>query len=213
MIKKRTENNRVKIIGEVISGFTYCHTLLGEDFYTVDVAVERLSTTLDILPVMVSERLIDVHEDYTGVIIEVEGQLRSYNRFENDKNRLYVTVFAKEIYINTAYKYETITNQVILDGFICKPPVYRRTPSGREVTDIMLGVHRLFGKTDYIPCIVWGRNASYIAGFEVGENVKLEGRIQSRVYTKTMPDKTKIRRTTYEVSASWIDIGYSPLYF
>ena len=167
MLDKVIENNRVTIIGEVVSDFTYSHEVFGEGFYMVDIAVNRLSNSVDIIPLMVSERLVDVTEDYRGMIIEATGQFRSYNRHEENHNRLVLSIFAREFAIAEETQEATNTNQIFLDGYICKPPVYRKTPLGREIADILIAVNRPYGKSDYIPCIAWGRNARYAAGFKI----------------------------------------------
>ena len=155
MLDKVIENNRVTIIGEVVSDFTYSHEVFGEGFYMVDIAVNRLSNSVDIIPLMVSERLVDVTEDYRGMIIEATGQFRSYNRHEENHNRLVLSIFAREFAVAEETQEATNTNQIFLDGYICKPPVYRKTPLGREIADILIAVNRPYGKSDYIPCIAW----------------------------------------------------------
>ena len=168
MSEKMIENNKVSVIGEIVSEFTFSHEAFGEGFYLVDVAVKRLSGQADILPLMVSERLLDVRRDYSGDTVEAIGQFRSYNRHEGVRNRLELSVFAREVRFMEEFTAYTKTNQISLDGYICKPPVYRRTPLGREIADILLAVNRPYGKSDYIPCISWGRNARYVSGLEVG---------------------------------------------
>ena len=171
----------------------------------VDIAVNRLSNSVDIIPLMVSERLVDVTEDYRGMIIEATGQFRSYNRHEENHNRLVLSIFAREFTIAEETDEATNTNQIFLDGFICKPPVYRKTPLGREIADILIAVNRPYGKSDYIPCIAWGRNARYAAGFKIGEHIRIWGRVQSREYTKKLDEETQVKRTAYEVSVSKIE--------
>jgi single-stranded DNA-binding protein len=154
MLDKVIENNRVTIIGEVVSDFTYSHEVFGEGFYMVDIAVNRLSNSVDIIPLMVSERLVDVTEDYRGMIIEATGQFRSYNRHEENHNRLVLSIFAREFAVAEETQEATNTNQIFLDGYICKPPVYRKTPLGREIADILIAVNRPYGKSDYIPALL-----------------------------------------------------------
>ena len=174
------ENNQVIIAGEIVSGFTYSHEVYGEGFYMVEVAVNRLSNYADYIPVMVSERLMDVTENYEGQYISVVGQFRSYNRHEEKKNRLVLSVFAREIEFTGEPGEDVKSNQIFLDGYICKEPIYRKTPLGREIADLLIAVNRSYGKSDYIPSICWGRNARYAAGFAVGEHVEIWGRILSR---------------------------------
>ena len=205
MTDKVIENNQVTLIGEIISGFTYSHEVFGEGFYVVDVLVSRLSDSNDVIPMMVSERLLDVRENYTGQYIKAYGQFRSYNRHEERKNRLVLSVFAREIEFMDAIPENAKSNQIFLDGFICKPPIYRKTPLGREIADLLLAVNRPYGKSDYIPCISWGRNARYASGFEVGERVQVWGRIQSREYMKKISEENLEKRVAYEVSVSKLE--------
>ena len=177
-----------------------------EKFYTSNIIVRRLSGVFDSIPVMVSERLIDISKDYTDCTILVTGQFRSYNKHEGDKNRLLLSVFAREISFNEEIIEEHNLNDISLDGYICKAPIYRETPLGREITDIMLAVNRPYGKSDYIPCICWGRNARFVGQLEVGAHVRISGRIQSREYQKKLEDGDVETRTAYEVSASKVDL-------
>ena len=205
MLDKVIENNRVCIIGEVVSEFTFSHEVFGEGFYMVEVEVKRLSNSEDRIPLMISERLIDVTQDYTGEYIMVHGQFRSYNRHEEQKNRLVLSVFVREISFMEEEPDGTKTNSIWLDGYICKEPIYRKTPLGREIADLLLAVNRPYGKSDYIPCICWGRNARYASGFEVGEHVQILGRIQSREYVKRISDTETEKRVAYEVSVSKLE--------
>ncbi|MEE0673415.1 MAG: single-stranded DNA-binding protein, partial [Enterocloster sp.] len=159
MTEKMIENNKVSVIGEIVSDFTFSHEVFGEGFYMVELSVNRLSEQADIIPLMVSERLVDVHKDYRGLTMEAIGQFRSYNRHEGTKNRLMLSVFVREIHFMEEFTDYTKTNQIFLDGYICKAPIYRKTPLGREIADLLLAVNRPYGKSDYIPCISWGRNA------------------------------------------------------
>ena len=205
MADKIIENNQVSIIGKVASSFTFSHQVFGEGFYLVDVLVKRLSDSEDRIPLMVSERLVDVSQDYEGEYIMVQGQFRSYNRHEEKKNRLVLSVFVRELSFVEEADDSIKTNQIFLDGYICKPPVYRKTPLGREIADLLLAVNRPYGKSDYIPCICWGRNARYASAFEVGGHVLLWGRIQSREYIKKMGENETEKRTAYEVSVSKLE--------
>ena len=205
MTDKVIENNRVTIVGEVVSEFEFSHEVYGEGFYTLNISVNRLSDSVDIIPLMISERLVDVTEDLRGVIIEASGQFRSYNRHEENKNRLMLSIFVRELQLYDNYEEENSTNQIFLDGYICKPAIYRRTPLGREIADVLIAVNRPYGKSDYIPCIAWGRNARFAAGFEVGSHSQIYGRIQSREYVKKISEAECERRTAYEVSVSKIE--------
>ena len=205
MSDKIIENNQVTIMGKVATEFSFSHEVFGEGFYMVEVEVKRLSNSEDRIPLMISERLIDVTQDYTGEYIMVHGQFRSYNRHEEQKYRLVLSVFVREISFMEEEPDGTKTNSIWLDGYICKEPIYRKTPLGREIADLLLAVNRPYGKSDYIPCICWGRNARYASGFEVGEHVQLLGRIQSREYVKRISDTETEKRVAYEVSVSKLE--------
>ena len=206
MTDKVIENNQVAIMGEIVSDFSFSHEIFGEGFYMVDISVDRLSDSTDIIPVMVSERLLDVNEDYRGMKICITGQFRSYNRHEERKNRLVLSVFAREIEFVDEIGESAKTNQIFLDGYICKSPIYRKTPLGREIADLLLAVNRPYGKSDYIPCICWGRNARYASNFEVGERCLVWGRIQSREYMKKISEEELEKRIAYEVSVSKLEL-------
>ena len=202
---KIIENNQVTVMGEIASEFEFSHEVFGEGFYMLELLVKRLSDSFDRIPVMISERLIDVTKDYRGEFIQISGQFRSYNRHEEKKNRLVLSVFAREAVLAEATDDKIKSNQIFLDGFICKPPVYRKTPLGREIADMLVAVNRPYGKSDYIPCISWGRNARFAANFEVGSRVQIWGRIQSREYVKRLEDDRTEKRTAYEVSVSKLE--------
>lgn len=205
MADKIIENNQVSIMGKIASDFTFSHQVFGEGFYTLELVVKRLSDSEDRIPLMVSERLIDVTQNYEGEYIQVQGQFRSYNRHEEKKNRLVLSVFVRELSFVDEIDDSMITNQIFLDGYICKTPVYRKTPLGREIADLLLAVNRPYGKSDYIPCICWGRNARYASAFEVGGHVLIWGRIQSRDYMKKVSETESEKRTAYEISVSKLE--------
>lgn len=205
MSDKIIENNQVTIMGQVDSEFEFSHEVFGEGFYTVEVLVKRLSNSDDRIPLMISERLIDVTQDYRGEYIVAHGQFRSYNRHEEQKNRLVLSVFVREVEFVEEEPEGAKTNSILLDGYICKEPVYRKTPLGREIADLLLAVNRPYGKSDYIPCICWGRNARFASGFEVGEHVQVLGRIQSREYIKKLSETETQKRIAYEVSVSKLE--------
>ena len=206
MTDKVIENNQVVIMGEIVSDFSFSHEIFGEGFYMVDVSVERLSDSIDVIPLMVSERLLDVNGDYKGMYIVVNGQFRSYNRHEERKNKLVLSVFAREIEFVDEIGENTKSNQIYLDGYICKEPIYRKTPLGREIADLLLAVNRPYGKSDYIPCICWGRNARFASNFEVGARCAVWGRIQSREYMKKLSEDQLEKRVAYEVSVSKLEL-------
>ena len=205
MADKIIENNQVSITGKIVTGFTFSHQVYGEGFYTMDLLVKRLSDSEDRIPVMVSERLVDVTQDYVGQYVEIHGQFRSYNRHEETRNRLVLSVFAREVEIVEPEEEEQDPNHIFLDGYVCKKPVYRKTPLGREIADVLLAVNRPYGKSDYIPCICWGRNARYADQFEVGAHVQIWGRIQSREYQKKISEEEYEKRGAYEVSVSKLE--------
>lgn len=206
MTDKTMENNQVVIMGTVSSPFQYSHEIFGEGFYMIDVEVQRLSDSTDVIPMMVSERLMDVTRDYTGTKVMVTGQFRSYNRHEEKKNRLILSVFAREVEIIEEVEESAKSNQIYLDGFICKEPIYRKTPLGREIADLLIAVNRPYGKSDYIPCICWGRNARFASSFEVGTRCAIWGRIQSREYMKKLSEETVEKRVAYEVSVNKLEL-------
>ena len=205
MSDKIIENNQVTIMGEIVSPFTFSHEVFGEGFYMVDVSVRRLSNSEDKIPVMISERLIDVTQDYSGEFIMVNGQFRSYNKHEELKNRLVLSVFAREVEFIEEELDGAMTNNIMLDGYICKLPVYRKTPLGREIADLLVAVNRPYGKSDYIPCICWGRNARFASAFVVGNHLQIFGRIQSREYVKKSSETATEKRIAYEVSVSKLE--------
>ena len=205
MSDKIIENNQVTIIGEVASEFVFSHEVFGEGFYMVDVLVKRLSNSDDRIPLMISERLIDVNQNYIGEYIMASGQFRSYNQHDEKKNRLVLSVFVREVSFVEEEVDGAKTNSILLDGYICKRPIYRKTPLGREIADLLLAVNRPYGKSDYIPCICWGRNARFASGFEVGEHVQVLGRIQSREYVKKLSETETEKRIAYEVSVSKLE--------
>ena len=172
----------------------------------VDVEVQRLSDSTDIIPLMVSERLMNIEQDFRGVKVMVTGQFRSYNRHEEKKNRLILSVFAREVELVEEIEESAKSNQIYLDGFICKEPIYRKTPLGREIADLLIAVNRPYGKSDYIPCICWGRNARFASSFEVGTRCAIWGRIQSREYMKKLSDEMAEKRVAYEVSVNKLDL-------
>ena len=191
MLDKVFTNNQVTIAGEVVSEFTFSHEVYGEHFYIVNIAVCRLSNSYDVIPVMVSERLIDVTSDYRGCVLQVSGQFRSYNRHEENRNRLVLSVFAREaVLASQEDEDEQNPNHIFL---------------GREIADVLLAVNRPYGKSDYIPCICWGRNARFADKFEVGSHIQIWGRIQSREYQKKIAEDQYEKRVAYEVSVSKLE--------
>lgn len=207
-MNREQENNKVTLSGEIVSNFEFSHEFYGEGFYTTMLASERTSGQKDAIPIMVSERLADVKADWTGRFVRVSGQFRSYNKHEGERNRLILSVFVREfedIKDERDFGLED-ENLISLDGYICKKPIYRKTPLGREISDILLAVNRPYGKSDYIPCIAWGRNAIFAGKLEAGTRLQIEGRIQSREYKKQIEDGVYETRTAYEVSVSKLTV-------
>lgn len=194
-------NNKVTIAGEVMSPYVYSHEVMGEKFYTTVIKTKRLSGTSDLIPVLISERLISPTTDDTGAFAEIGGEFRSYDDKENGKSKL--SVFAQNISFLEDSKN---VNEIEIVGYICKRPTYRSTPLRREITDIRLAVNRSYCKSDYIPCIVWGRNAKFAENLSVGTKLKLHGRIQSREYYKKISDNEFETRTAFEMSVSRLEV-------
>ena len=212
MITNYSDNNHLVLVGKITSDKRFSHEIYGETFYIFDLEVPRLSGNADIIPITISERLITSEELTIGKKVLIEGQFRSYNSYENEKNRLILTVFAKDIkfedeeVVENEEGKEKISNEVTLIGYICKKPIYRQTPFGREISDILLAVNRAYNKSDYIPAIAWGRNARFCQNIEVGTKVKITGRVQSRSYEKKFEDGTVETRVAYEVSIGSLEI-------
>ena len=209
------ENNYLTLVGKVTGEKKFSHEIYGERFYIFNISIPRLSGNADIIPITVSERLIKEDTLNEGRKLLIKGQFRSYNAYENEKNRLILTVFAKDVVEleeseneeeNEMVRKDIITNEVVLIGYICKKPIYRQTPFGREISDLLLAVNRAYNKSDYIPCIAWGRNARFCQELEVGTQVKVIGRVQSRTYEKKHEDGTIENRVAYEVSVGSLEV-------
>ncbi len=201
------QNNSVTLIGEVASGFTFNHEVYGEKFYTINLDVKRLSGQADIIPLTISERLIDVNDNYIGSTLEIRGQFRSFNLRDQSRAKLVLSVFVREVFfLEENFTDYTKSNSISLNGYLCKAPVYRKTPLGREIADLLIAVNRPYGKSDYIPCIAWGRNAKYASGLFVATRLEIFGRIQSREYTKKLSETDTISRIAYEVSVSNLEV-------
>ncbi len=200
------EYNSVKMQGKVVSEKVLNHEIYGEKFYTFNLEVPRLSEAVDIIPVILSERLIEGDNVNVGSMVKINGQYRSYNSAENEKSRLVLMVFVKDIETIDEVDQEIPSNEIELNGFLCKKPIYRMTPLGREIVDMLLAVNRAYNKSDYIPVIAWGRNAKYCENLEVGKNIKISGRVQSRQYEKKYPDGNSEIRNAYEVSVNKLEV-------
>lgn len=204
-------NNRIDLFGKIADKAGFSHDVYGEGFFTFNLLVPRLSNAQDLLPITISERIMDAERFIPGTFLALSGQIRSYNNFieEEKRNRLVLTVFAKDFEIKDdlaeVAEDELNPNYVFLDGYICKPPIYRTTPFGREICDLLLAVNRSYNKSDYIPCITWGRNARFGSKLVVGDNIKLWGRMQSRIYQKKLENGDIVEKTAFEVSVSKLD--------
>jgi len=191
------DNNRVYLSGKVESGPHFSHEVYGEGFYEISLAVNRLSEQFDTIPITISERLMKGVDLSVGASLTIIGQFRSYNKMVDNKSKLMLTVFVREV----VEPYEGRNCNIIeLEGYLCKPPVYRMTPFRREICDILLAVNRAYNKSDYLPCIAWGRSARFVSDLEVGEKIYLTGRIQSRQYQKRIDGENCETRIAYEVS-------------
>ncbi len=202
-------NNEASLTGRVEGELKFSHEIYGETFYSFVLKVMRLSDISDFINITVSERLISNLDLSEGASVSVTGQFRSYNNYSETGNRLILTVFARDIHQADEFEYESGAinpNSIFLNGFLCKPPVYRTTPFGREITDLLIAVNRAYNKSDYIPCIAWGRNARYSSGLSVGDNIKIWGRIQSREYQKRLSEEESITKTAYEISISKMEV-------
>ncbi len=211
------ENNYLTLVGKVTGEKKFSHEIYGERFFIFNLEIPRLSGISDLIPITISERLINEDTLQEGRKLLVKGQFRSYNSYESEKNRLILTVFAKDVKVieeeeekneeeNEISRKDIITNEVVLIGYICKKPIYRQTPFGREIADVLLAVNRAYNKSDYIPCIAWGRNARFCQNLEVGAQIKLVGRVQSRTYEKKHEDGTVETRVAYEVSVGSLEV-------
>ena len=207
------DNNHIILLGKVTSEKRFTHEIYGEKFFVFDLSVPRLSGSADVIPVTISERLLTNQDIEIGNKLEIEGQFRSYNSYMPGRNKLVLTVFTKDIRFLENQEDEiiagkdVISNEVTLDGFLCKKPIYRKTPFGREIADILLAVNRGYNKSDYIPCIAWGRNARFCENMPVGTEVKIVGRVQSRAYEKKHEDGTIETKVAYEVSVSSLELA------
>lgn len=203
MIIVKDDTNVVNLKGELEDKLEFSHEIFGEKFYSTKIKIHRLSNSYDILPMTISERLLQDIDFEKEKQVSVNGQLRSYNKNIENKNKLVLTVFVREI--KPLVEIDTKDpNSIFLDGYICKPPVYRKTPLGREITDLLVAINRPYNKSDYIPSIVWGRNAKFAKNLNVGDRIQMWGRIQSRVYDKKIEGGNSVKRTAYEVSVSKI---------
>lgn len=202
MSYEQMQNNKVCLTGRIVDSPVFSHEIMGEGFYDLSIAVKRLSGQEDIIPLTVSERIMENENFEIGNLIGVIGQFRSYNKMVENRSKLVLRVFVREL----AAVDEDDPNTIEIDGFICKQPIYRTTPFKREITDMLIAVNRAYNKSDYIPAIAWGRNARYAGNFSIGDRIHIVGRIQSRTYQKQLDDGAVEERTAYEVSVSKLDL-------
>ena len=195
------ENNKISLVGEVISSPKLSHETHNEKFYTVKVDVKRWSGDIDTLEIIISEKLYDIEKIELGTRYYIEGEIRSYNYYvsETERRKLVINIFAKNLSIAEETDDECLNNFELV-GHICKKTIYRKTPFDREISDILLAVNRLYGKSDYLPCIAWGRNAKFASTLEIGDKIKITGRMQSRQYTKKLNDNEEEKKIAYEMS-------------
>ena len=200
----KNENNEVKVSGIVKGNFEFSHEVCGEKFYRGHIQANRASGFVDEVPILISERIINVNDSWNGERVRVSGQFRSYNQHIDDKAKVVLNVFVEEI--EEIEEMAADENEIELIGFVCKAPTYRKTPLGREISDLLIAVNRPYGRSDYIPCVAWGRNARYTHSFELGKKIHISGRVQSREYTKKLNENESEIRTAYEVSIGMLEV-------
>lgn len=200
---EQMNNNKVTLSGEVVTEPKFSHEMYGEGFYEFDLKVKRLSNSYDVIPVTVSERLLNENDVKLGAKICGKGQFRSYNKLDENKSKLMLTMFLREF---LPYDKASDINVIEITGYVCKDPIYRTTPFKREICDLLLAVNRNYNKSDYLPCIAWGRNAKYVKNFSVGDKVNVIGRVQSREYQKKLDNDEIVTKTAFEVSLSKISL-------
>ena len=199
-------NNKVFLSGTVEDFPKFSHETFGEAFYEINLLVSRLSDNLDRVPITVSEKLLSGGKFDIGKYVRIKGQFRSYNKLENGKSKLMLTVFVREI---CDFVEDINPNIIEISGYICKEPIYRTTPFNREICDVLVAVNRAYNKSDYLPCIAWGRNAKYVSELAIGSKVNIVGRIQSREYQKHLENGEVLNKTAYEVSINKVHVEKS----
>lgn len=200
---EQLNNNKLQLSGVITKSPVFSHEVFGEGFFETEIAVQRLSEQEDIIPITISDRLLTQHNVKVGSRISVVGQFRSYNKLDNNKSRLLLTAFVRDFVEENEIENP---NLIEITGYICKTPIYRTTPFKREICDVLIAVNRSYNKSDYIPCILWGRNARFVQNLQVGEKLSIVGRIQSRKYVKNYGEDNIEERTAYEVSASRVNL-------
>lgn len=209
MLEDTTDNNLIIISGDIDSKLIFSHEIYGEGFYSCFINVHRLSNNYDRIPITFSERLINLEKLKMGIFVEINGQFRSYNNYNESHSKLVLNVFAKDIKINNDEK-KVYKNQIYLNGYLCKKPIYRVTPLGREIADLLVAVNRAYNKSDYIPCIAWGRNARFSEGLSVASHLKVWGRVQSRKYQKRRSNAEVEMKIAFEMSVSKMELSDGP---
>lgn len=203
-MEKHTENNSARLVGTIIEELKFSHSVLGEKFFETKICVQRKSENTDIIPVIISERIMNGEQNWYGKKVWLYGQFRSHNADDGNRRRLFLQFFVQEWHFADGEKYDK--NDIALDGYIVKNPIYRETPSGYRICDLLIAVNRNYAKSDYIPCIAWGRTAVYAAALDVGTRIRIDGRIQSREYEKKLSETETEKRTAYEVSVLIMEV-------
>lgn len=203
-MEKHTENNSARLVGTIIEELKFSHSVLGEKFFETKICVQRKSENTDIIPVIISERIMNGEQNWYGKKVWLYGQFRSHNADDGNRRRLFLQFFVQEWHFADDEKYDK--NDIALDGYIVKNPIYRETPSGYRICDLLIAVNRNYAKSDYIPCIAWGRTAVYAATLDVGTRIRIDGRIQSREYEKKLSETETEKRTAYEVSVLMMEV-------
>lgn len=203
-MEKHTENNSARLVGTIIEELKFSHSVLGEKFFETKICVQRKSENTDIIPVIISERIMNGEQNWYGKKVWLYGQFRSHNADDGNRRRLFLQFFVQEWHFADDEKYDK--NDIALDGYIVKNPIYRETPSGYRICDLLIAVNRNYAKSDYIPCIAWGRTAVYAATLDVGTRIRIDGRIQSREYEKKLSETETEKRTAYEVSVLIMEV-------
>lgn len=203
-MEKHTENNSARLVGTIIEELKFSHSVLGEKFFETKICVQRKSENTDIIPVIISERIMNGEQNWYGKKVWLYGQFRSHNADDGNRRRLFLQFFVQEWHFADDEKYDK--NDIALDGYIVKSPIYRETPSGYRICDLLIAVNRNYAKSDYIPCIAWGRTSVYAATLDVGTRIRIDGRIQSREYEKKLSETETEKRTAYEVSVLMMEV-------
>ena len=205
---RKWEHNQVIMSGTVLQPLTMSHSAYGEDFYGTVLSVARRSGLLDRIPILIPGRILGSDMHCLGQRIQSRGQYRSWTQHEQGRNHLILQVFVTELsFLGRSGPAACSRNDIYLDGYVCRDPIYRLTPRGREIAEMLLAVGRAYNKSDYLPCICWGTNARAAQSMKSGAHVRIWGRIQSRIYHKSLlPEdggsRDYIEKTAYEISVA-----------